>query len=342
MDQIFCTTDHYCRFFDRKLLDLLAEGGETEPGMLNCACANAFSSEEELERLGREVMSCYASMCELHPEYFEEPADVNQQVLQQIHRIGIDQIPVSNIIPMGPYEVVVNSIRALRPTYGAAEPKASIFEPFDPDKFNFRKSAAYGLTFWEGDLANKPAALVFNMFPFAGRHASLLPAPDSFHPQFMTEELHSWLWDVMEELGQGIDGIVCGFNSTGGYASVNHFHGQLALEPEGLPVMDPTWSHNGGTKVYPAFVLRYTNRQACWQVLNHYIEQGIAHNLLFLPGQAYLFPRRLQGVVKMPKWSGGIAWSELSGRMVVTEVELIGEMSWTGIEEALESVTLGP
>jgi hypothetical protein len=340
MHKIFESTESYSKFFDEKLAELLRNRGGTEPGMFNTVCANACASPEERHRLWTDVSSCLDEMCRIQPELLEdEPKNADEVVFQEIVKIGLENIDVARVATIWPYQVQLNPIRALKPAYAASQARTSIFEDFDPEKFNFRAPQVEPLTIYEGEIVGKEAALVLNMFPFASKHVSLCPEIDAFHPQAMTEEIHYWLWEAIENLGRGICGIGCGFNSLGGYASVNHFHGQMFVEPKGLPVMLDEWRHNGGCKTYPAKLTSFENRDEAWAFIQETLDGNIAHNMLYTPGRVLVFRRRMQGTIAMPRWSGGIAWSELCGRMIVTDLENMQLANWDDIVDTLELVT---
>jgi len=243
------------------------------------------------------------------------PAD-DRAVFGQLLEIGLDALEPCRRRCVGPWEVQLNPLRALRPARAAGRPPAGICAPFDPAGFHFNQPFLRREAFWVGRLGGVAAELLYNKFPFVELHAILVPERQVCAPQYLTEDRHLWVWSLGERLVAALPGVGFGYNSLGAFASVNHLHIQMFVRAEPLPVALDCWRHNGGRLPYPADCELYTDPSAAWQRLAELHAEGLSYNLIYLPGRLYCLPRRRQGEYALPPWCGGHAWYELAGGVI--------------------------
>ena len=191
-----------------------------------------------------------------HGHKLDEPDD-DVLVFLKLHAIGPEHLKTLESRRAGPWDVMFNPIRALRPPRISGMKFESLLRPFDPAGFHFNKSFLAKEILWEGELAGKPARLLYNKFPFARLHGLLVPEPVRELPQYLTPELHGWAWDLCAE--SGVPGLCLGYNSLGAGASVNHLHFQSFVPASPLPMLDGRFAHNGGTQPYPLPCQRFTD-----------------------------------------------------------------------------------
>ena len=138
-----------------------------------------------------------------------EPDD-DVLVFLKLHAIGFDQLQTLQSRCAGDWEVLFNPIRALRPPRMSGLKFDSLLRPFDPAGFHFNKAFLSKEMLWQGELAGKPARLLYNKFPFARLHGLLVPEPEKQIPQMLTPERHGWAWSVCTQAGAPVPGIPCG------------------------------------------------------------------------------------------------------------------------------------
>ncbi|MEW5787112.1 MAG: hypothetical protein AB1899_04580 [Pseudomonadota bacterium] len=226
------------------------------------------------------------------------------------------------------WELQFNPVRALRPARMSEARVEGVMGPFDPAGFHFNKPFLDKEVFWRGQLAGKPARLLYNKFPFAPLHGLLVPEPERCLPQCLTPELHGWAWEVAAAGARNIPGFTLAYNSYGAYASVNHLHFQSFVREPPLPAQ---------TAVdYPLARQRFTAVEEAWFALDELHQAGGAYNLLYGADGLLLLPRVRQGVVALEPWSAGFAWSEVSGVF-----PLAGREDYQGLTHADVYAALG-
>lgn len=225
-----------------------------------------------------------------------------------------------NLAPMesrcaGPWKVMFNPIRALRPPRNSGVKFENLLCPFDPAGFHFNRPFLGKEIFWEGELAGRPVRMLYNKFPFAGLHGLLVPDPLHESPQFLSAKLHQWAWNVCAE--SGIPGVCLGYNSSGAGASVNHMHFQSFVQPVPLPVQDPRFAHNGGSLPYPVRCLRFSGAADAWAELDRLHRHNTPYNLIYSKECMHLVARVAQdsGQLNTPCRSYG--WSEMAGAVTL-------------------------
>lgn len=268
-----------------------------------------------------------------------EPDD-DVLVFLKLHAIGFDHLRPLERRRAGLWETAYNPIRALRPPRVSGMKFESLQRAFDPAGFHFNKAFLAREIFWEGELAGKPARMLYNKFPFARLHGLLVPEPLRQMPQCLGPELHGWAWDICAQ--SGVPGFCLGYNSHGAGASVNHLHFQSFVQTMPLPVQDPCFIHNGGSQPYPLPCLRFTDAGSAWIELDHLHQRNIPYNLVYSRGCLHLVPRVPQDSPKLNDGCRGYGWSEMAGAVTLFSREAFEGMSAAEFEARLAAFTPGP
>jgi hypothetical protein len=243
-----------------------------------------------------------------------EPDD-DVLVFLKLDAIGFECLRLMESRRAGPWEVMFNPIRALRPPRISGQKFEGLLRPFDPAGFHFNKPFLAKEVLWQGELAGKPARLLYNKFPFARLHGLLVPEPLRELPQFLTPELHGWAWDLCAQ--SGVPGLCLGYNSSGAGASVNHLHFQSFVQAQPLPVQDARFVHNGGTEPYPLPCRRFDDRAEAWLELDRLHQRGTPYNLVYSKGGLHLVARVPQDSGRLNAQSRGYGWSEMAGAVTL-------------------------
>jgi len=259
-----------------------------------------------------------------------EPDD-DVVVFLKLNTIGFEHLGRMESRRAGHWETMFNPIRALRPPRISSMRFEGLLRPFDPAGFHFNKSFLTREIFWEGELAGKPARVLYNKFPFARLHGLLVPEPQRALPQYLTPELHGWAWDICANAG--VQGLCLGYNSHGAGASVNHLHFQSFVQTSPLQVQAPRFVHNGGTQPYPLPCQRFTDAETSWIQLDYLHQHNLPYNLIYSRGNLYLIARVPQDSINLSDPTRGYGWSEMAG-----SVTLFSRESFEGLRaEAFEA-----
>lgn len=267
-----------------------------------------------------------------HGDSLAEPDD-DVMVFLKLGAIGFDHLGMMESRRAGPWEVMFNPIRALRPPRISGQQFGGLLRPFDPAGFHFNKPFLAKEVLWEGELAGKPARLLYNKFPFARLHGLLVPEPLRELPQYLTPELHGWAWNVCAH--SGVHGLCLGYNSYGAGASVNHLHFQSFVQTDPLPVQDARLAHNGGSEPYPLRCQRFTDPADAWFELDQLHQQGIPYNLIYSKNCFHLVARVPQDSGRLSAQSRGYGWSEMAGAVTLFSREAYEELSAEEFEAEL-------
>lgn len=266
-----------------------------------------------------------------------EPDD-DLMVFLKLLAIGFDGVETTSRRQAGPWHIQFNPIRALRPPRASGGRVEGLRRPFDAAGFHFNKPFLAKEVLWEGDLAGKPARVLYNKFPFAPLHGLVVPEPLLGRPQWLTPELHGWAWDTVAEMGGRLPGIGLAYNSLGAQASVNHLHFQSFLGAEKLPALDSRFAHNGGAESYPLPCQVSDEPEAAWFLLDELHQRDVPYNLVYTQGRVHILPRLAQGKHPTPPWGAGLAWSELAGSMTVFSREDFEALAESDITAALSAL----
>jgi hypothetical protein len=302
-----------------RLWDLLLDD-DNQFGSFIAACANAFSDQailvdvrDGLEARFKHLVACYdRSLAPI-------PGD-DAAVFRAIAAIGFQNLRLTQWKRSGPWRVQFNHLRSLRPARQAEATVNTLHGRFDADIFNFNRPSIAKECFWEGDLHGRPASLFFNKFPFARYHGLLVPEKEKGLPQLLDLARHTWAWVLSRSVATTIPGTVLGYNALGAFASVNHLHFQMFIDPAGLPVMQPGWIHNGGAKAYPAPCAVFDSAAESWEwICRIHAADKNSYNLLYTKDKIYCFERRRQNTYPQAAWTRGFAWAEMAGAVILSD-----------------------
>jgi hypothetical protein len=243
-----------------------------------------------------------------------EPDD-DVMVFLQLNMIGFEHVGLMESRVAGPWRLMFNPIRALRPPRISGMKFDGLMREFDAAGFHFNKPFLAKEILWQGTLAGKPARVLYNKFPFARLHGLLVPEPSRALPQFLTPELHQWAWDVCRQ--SDLPGLCLGYNSYGAGASVNHLHFQSFVQPHPLPVQDERFVPNGGSEPYPLPCLRFDDATDAWLELDRLHRNDAPYNLIYSKDCAHLVARAPQDCAALADPTRGYGWSEMAGAVTV-------------------------
>lgn len=271
-----------------------------------------------------------------------DESDEDLLVFLKMLVVGFDDLAQTDFREEDGWEIQFNQVRAFRPRRMSGQAGESLRRPFNPDGFHFNKPFMQKECFWEGELNGRAAALFYNKYPFIDYHALLLPERQKNLPQFLREEYHRYVWQLAEQLGDDLPGLGFGYNACGAHASVNHLHFQMFLRPRGLPVMAAHWRHNGGRRPYPAQCEKRNDCRAAWSYIDDLHRVGIPYNLIYLPGEILIFPRRRQGDYRQAEWSGGFSWYEMGGGTITFNRQAYDGLDADDITDEFAKLRLQP
>jgi hypothetical protein len=317
-NEIFSSPDNFTAAFTAGLVEMLEHEGL---GVFILVCANAGFDERILQVLAPRLELRFEEYSARYREALQQgrslpDADDDVLVFLKIMVIGFAALQPTQRRTEGPWELQFNQLRAFRPPRMANAKVDSLHIPFNENGFHFNKPFLRKECFWSGELQGREVELLYNKFPFVDFHGLLVPQREHNAPQFLTHDDHHYMWRVTEELGRTLPGVGFGYNAYGGYASINHLHFQMFLRETPLPLQLVQWKHNGGEQVYPSRVERFDNVEAAWRYIEIMHGGGESYNLLYLPGEVYCLPRRIQGSYQHSTWTGGFAWYEMCGGVV--------------------------
>ena len=339
----FSSTHSFCQAFSAGLSDLL-QGGGLGPFILVCANATFdpkiySATAAELEVLYQRLRKQYVAALESGRAIQEVEEDL--LVFLKIQAVGLEKLRHTERRLAGKWELQFNHLRSFRPKRITARAPAGIHVDFDEAGFHFNKGFMQKEAFWAGMLGGKEATLYYNKYPFVDFHGLLVPERERRLPQFLTLEHHNYVWELTSQLAETLDGVGFGYNSIGAFASVNHLHFQMFLKPQGFPVMDAVWSHNGGSEPYPAQCLVFDEPGAAWGCIQMLHSDEIAYNLLYTSGRLFVFPRLKQGAYPQPAWTSGFTWHELAGGVVIFNREDYENLDESAIRGELAKLAVG-
>jgi hypothetical protein len=188
--------------------------------------ANAAYATSLWKRLAPALSARHAELTVTVAEALRRGQNLNEPdddvlVFLTLHAIGFEHIRIMERRRAGPWQAIFNPIRALRPPRNGGTKFETLLRPFDPAGFHFNKAFLARETLWEGELAGKPARMLYNKFPFARLRGLLVAEPLSQMPQTLTPELHSWARDICAQ--SGVPGFSLDYNSQGAGASLHVF-----------------------------------------------------------------------------------------------------------------------
>jgi len=303
-------------------------GGRTLGGFIlvvanqcrDCLIGEAIG--DKLNEAFEQIREDYAEQLN-KPPTSEDSEDV--KVLRQIVSCGLNSLGTTRFRDEGKemWRLQVNKVRSFRPRRLAAKRIDSVkpagsFEELNP-KFHFDMPQVQVEKFWEGELEGRTASLFYNKYPFANVHGVLVLERQNHHLQYLSEDEHKWASAVTERIGQRIPHFGMGYNSIGAFASVAHLHWQTFVEPDGLPITSPNWSHNSpqANNEYPLHCDVFTKVEDSWNWIGEmHKSDTTSYNLIYTPEKTFCFRRRFQGHYDQAIWTSGFAWYECGGGMI--------------------------
>jgi hypothetical protein len=338
----FESIENFSAAFTAGLSEMLEHDGL---GVYILVCANAGFDERIQRALSDRLQQRFAEYSKQYKEALSHgrtlpDADDDALVFLKLMAIGFDALQPTQRRMEGPWEIQFNQLRAFRPPRMANTKVDKLHIPFNENGFHFNKPFLRKECFWSGELQGREVELLYNKFPFVDYHGLLVPQREHEAPQFLTHDDHQYMWRVTEELGTTLPGVGFGYNAYGAYASVNHLHFQMFLREQPLPVQSLQWQHNGGPETYPSRVERFDNAEAAWRYIETMHRGGDSYNLLYLPGEIYCLPRRLQDSYQHDAWTAGFAWYEMCGGVVSFSQEDYSQLTGGRIESEFAKLAL--
>ena len=266
-----------------------------------------------------------------------EPDD-DVLVFLKLNLIGFEHLARMTIRHAGPWQVMFNPIRALRPPRISEMKFDTLLRPFDPTGFHFNKPFLAREVLWEGELSGKPARLLYNKFPFARLHGLLVPDPQRQTPQYLNPDLHGWAWNLCAQ--SGVPGLCLGYNSYGAGASVNHLHFQSFVQSDPLPVQDGRFIHNGGTDPYPIPCRRFADRDEAWLEIDRLHRHNTPYNLIYSKNCLHLVRRVPQDAPLLSEQIRSYGWSEMAGAVTLFSREAFEGLETRQFEAELARFTV--
>lgn len=334
---IFASNAAFRRAFEQGLVELL-EHEALGPFIL--VSANATYDPEVYAATEARLRQLYALLSAEYRTALAEGKPIHAVeedllVFLKIHAVGFDALNKTERREAGMWQLQFNHLRSFRPKRITQSVPEGIARPFDRGGFHFNKPFMQKEAFWEGELGGRRVSLYYNKYPFADLHGLLVPEREAERPQLLEEAEHHYVWQLAATLGESLEGVGFGYNAYGAFASVNHLHFQMFVQPTGLPVDHGHWHHNGGRHAYPAACRRFDSAEQAWQAIAALHAEAVPYNLLYLPGRLYLFARRKQGSYEQPAWTSGFTWHELAGGIITFNRQDYATLEAESIEEEL-------
>lgn len=334
IDQIFnSVTDFHTAFING--LDKILSQEDLKPASFNLVFGNAILHHHEREFLER----LESAKVRLSQKIDPNATDDDSLIFLKLKDMQLDWQNWTMIEDrkINSWNVQLNKFRILKPQGYNDQTITDLHVPFDDSKFNFNKIPDPPL--WNGDLNGHHVSLFYNKFPYKDLQAVFVPDSEKNIEQLLTEEYHRFVFDLTTSLSN-LRNISFGYNSLGAAASVNHLHFHMMVGIEKLPVTDPEWVHNGGSKPYPATIHVFDNIKDSWSLIDRLNQQNIAHNVLYLPGKIYVFPRKFIGTYIQAPWSTNFGWIQFSGNFIVYDEDAVTRLTEEIINDALEDASI--
>ena len=261
-------------------------------------------------------------------------------VFIQLLDMDIENLPIWKTGKAGDWEVVFNVMRKLRPARASSQLLNSIIQVFDETKFHFNKPFLKPEILWEGDYDNKNVRVLYNKFPFSDYHLLIVVSPEENSPQVLTQEMHRYIFTLVENLKLVLPGFGVGFNSLAAGASVNHLHFQGFVREQKFSIEKKVWKHNIDETEFPLKLQFFSDIESSWKYISQLINQDIAYNCVYRNNSCYVIPRKYQGTVELPGWIEGAGWLDVAGVITVSDEETFNAMDEQSITNALALMSI--
>ena len=302
--------------------------------------ANAAYHDEVYHRLKTQLQARYAELAASANDIENDESD-DARVFKQIMDTGVETLITTERKRLGPWSMQYNRLRSFRPPRSSNQVVRGLQAAFDPEGFHFNKPFLKKEIWWEGNLEGRHSRLLYNKFPFADYHGLLVIGPEQNRSQLLTNDIHQYVWHLVEAVCAQIKGFGLGYNSYGAAASVNHLHFQSYVRDSyKYPVEDTHWSHHGGSDEYPLKCFKETTPGSAWERIELMHAENTAYNLLYRPGIVYIIPRRFQGQFNQASWLTGLGWSDLAGEFTVIDREVYEQLTPQQFDQQLVAAGL--
>ena len=343
MNDPFFSIQYLRKQFNQGLCQLL---DKQQLGTFILCLANATNDPELFNLLEKTLKSQFNNLLEKYQIALENGDQINAVeedllVFLKLAAVGFENIKLTQTKENTPWLYQFNQLRSFRPTrMSHFKHTGEMFTAFKEDQFHFNKSFMDKECFWKGQYLGKQLDLFYNKYPFADLHGLIVPERKLCMPQFLTQEIHEYIWGLTFSFSHTLPGACLAYNSYGAYASVNHLHFQMFVSEKGLPVSHSRWKHNGGSELYPLLISRTNDMQQAWSIIEELHDNKQPYNLLYLPGCLYIMPRKGQGEVEIPNWSSGFTWYEVSGAMLFFNQKDYQDLNSSNIFSLLETLSV--
>lgn len=339
---IFSSQHDFKQAFERGLYGLLEQ---SDLGCFILVCANAFGDPQLHEKMLPDIELRFRQLREAVSSGALERGEVtasddDRLIFLKLMQQELSVIPVVQYRHVGHWRCQFNHLRTFRPARMATQKLTSLQQPFDDKRFNFNKPFLQKERLWEGKWDGTTLSWYYNKFPFARYHGLLVPEREQGHSQYLTEALHQFIWNLVQQCATSMTGLGAGYNSLGAFASVNHLHFQWFIEPGGLPIMSGQWQHNGGNVTYPLNCYRFTDVQSAWRQIMEWHAQSVAYNLIYTKGAVYAIARSIQSQIAHKDWTSGFSWIETAGEMVIQNADDFTMLTEADIESEMAKLRL--
>lgn len=317
LPEIFKSKDKFSKVYDEYLINLLKllkkKISVNDLGILILLSAQAAFNQDLYKKINTRLDSAYKNLSAEIKNIPDNLKNDDYFVALKILEFGwknIESVLFKKLI--GLWDAQYNQLRTFKPRRNAIEKISSVYKKFDKNSFNFNKPFLVKERFKKCRCNGLDVSLFYNKFPFVPYHTLLVPEQEKNYPQFLKRRFHFYAYDLIKST----EGFAIGYNSIGAYASVNHFHFQLFIEKEKMPVCNSIWKHNGGVKKYPAACFVFENKTASWKFITQLHKNNIPYNILYTKDKTYIFPVNFQKMHKKTIFPLGFAWIEFSGSFI--------------------------
>ncbi|PCJ84779.1 MAG: hypothetical protein COA54_12895 [Thiotrichaceae bacterium] len=255
----------------------------------------------------------------------EDDLDVFEKLLE----MDVDDLPVWQSRQEGNWLIVFNIMRQLRPSRASSRALNSITQAFDGDKFHFNKPFLKPEILWQGEYDDKSVRVLYNKFPFSDYHLLIVVSPELNRAQVLDEEMHHFIYSLVQKESKVLPGFGVGFNSLAAGASVNHLHFQGFIREQNFAIEDMAEND------FPLKVSCSTSSESAWQQIALLSQNDIAFNCLYQKGKCYVVPRLYQGRVNLPDWLDGAGWIDVAGVMTVSDYKTFYDIEEVSVGKAL-------
>lgn len=316
----FSSVESFRQQFNQGLHALLEKH---QLGTFILCLANATNDAELFSQLESKLSQQFQQLLEQYQAELKNGVEINAVeedllVFLKLHALGFDNIQLTQQKILSPWRYQFNQLRSFRPKRMVNfKHNGEMLTPFMEDQFNFNKPFMAKECFWQGEYEGKQLDLFYNKYPFADLHGLIVPQREKNLPQFLTHEMHDYIWRITQVIAQTMPGIGLAYNSYGAYASVNHLHFQMFISESGMPVSDDLWCHNGGQQQYPLPLYKEKDSQIAWQIISQLHHKKQPYHCYYSADGIIILPRALQGSIDVPRWSSGFTWYEACGAMLL-------------------------